>query len=514
MITIEKNQRFSRSKIWQAQRSFYDKKGVDAWAKEVPFYITSNPFIANAYAKIIISFIKDCRSKGICDTFYLIELGAGPGLFSFYLLKQLTMMAKELNWHDLPFCYVMTDFTEKNIEFWQNNPELKPFLDAGSLDFAKLDIENDTQVKLIHSGKTLLADHSDSPLIVIANYLFDTIVGDIFQIKKGNLYESLVSLSTSAKNLKENAPKNWKQVKISHTEKLIKSKYYDEPHFDKVLAEYKDFIENSYFNFPSGSLKGISHLNKMAHGKMLLLSSDKGFVSPKELDGMKFPELDFHGSFSLMVNFDAISRYFSYLNGDAFLQTPRGGLSTNAFVSGFKFNDLPLTNMALNDVIDNFSPTDYFNLFEYIEKNAKKMDFESIAGTLSMSRWDPYVFMRLSEQLTNLIEKHNDEMIDYIFEKIDRVAENFYFVPGCDDVLFAIGVLFYTIDDYTTALYYYHQSLRYFPEESAETFYNIGLCHFYEKRYKPAITYFEKALEKDPKSKDAKNMLKSAKRKK
>ena len=81
MINIEKNQRFSRSHIWHAQRSFYDKKGADAWAKEVPFYITSNPFIANAYAKIIISFIKDCRSQGICDTFYLVELGAGPGLF-------------------------------------------------------------------------------------------------------------------------------------------------------------------------------------------------------------------------------------------------------------------------------------------------------------------------------------------------------------------------------------------------------------------------------------------------
>ncbi len=514
MINIEKNQRFSRSHIWHAQRSFYDKKGADAWAKEVPFYITSNPFIANAYAKIIISFIKDCRSQGICDTFYLVELGAGPGLFSFYLLNQLTDMAKALNWQDLPFCYVMTDFTEKNIEFWQSNPELKKFLDAGSLDFAKIDIENDSSVKLIHNGKTLLTDHSDSPLIVIANYLFDSIVGDIFQIKNGKLYESLVSLSTTAKNLKDGAPKNWKQVKISHAEKLVKNTYYSEPHFDSVLFEYKNLLKNSYFNFPSGSLRGIAHLNKIAHGKMLLLSSDKGFVSPKELDDMKFPELDFHGSFSLMVNYDAICAYFEALNGDAFLQTPRGGLTTNAFVSGFKFDDLPLTNMALNDCVDSFSPTDYFNLFEYIEKNSEKMDLEAIAGALSMSRWDPYVFMRLSSQLTNLVEKQTDEMIDYIFEKIERVAENFYFVPGCDDVLFAIGVLFYAIDDYTTALYYYHQSLNYFPEESAETYYNIGLCHFYEKRYKHAINYFEKSLEKDPKSKDAKNMLKSAKRKK
>lgn len=514
MISIEKNQRFSRSQIWQAQRSFYDKKGAAAWAKEVPFYITSNPFIAHAYAKIIISFIKDCRAQGICDTFYLVELGAGPGLFSFYLLNQLTMMAKDLNWHDLPFCYVMTDFTEKNIEFWQSNHELKEFLAAGSLDFAKIDIENDTSVKLIHSGKTLLSDHSDSPLIVIANYLFDSIIGDIFQVKNGKLYESLVSLSTVAKNLKDNAPKNWKQVKISHAEKPVKNKYYSEQHFDKVLFRYKDLLKNSHFNFPSGSLKGLAHLNKIAHGKMLLLSSDKGFVSPRELDGMKFPELDFHGSFSLMVNYHAISGYFDCLNGDSFLQSPRGGLTTNAFVSGFKFKDLPLTHMALSECIDNFSPTDYFNLFEYIEENSAKMDLEAMAGTLSMSRWDPYVFMRLAEPLTALVEKQSDEMIDFIFEKIDRVADNFYFVPGCDDVLFAIGVLFYVIDDYTTALYYYHQSLRYFPEESAETFYNIGLCHFYEKRYKQAATYFEKSLEKDPKSKDAQRMLRSAKRKK
>ncbi len=41
----------SQSSIWNYMSLFYDQKGVDAWADtHVPYFVTSNAFIAHKYA--------------------------------------------------------------------------------------------------------------------------------------------------------------------------------------------------------------------------------------------------------------------------------------------------------------------------------------------------------------------------------------------------------------------------------------------------------------------------------
>lgn len=35
------------------QREFYKREGMEAWNWQVPFYVTSNPYIANSYASLI-----------------------------------------------------------------------------------------------------------------------------------------------------------------------------------------------------------------------------------------------------------------------------------------------------------------------------------------------------------------------------------------------------------------------------------------------------------------------------
>ncbi len=48
----------------------------------------------------------------------------------------------------------------------------------------------------------------------------------------------------------------------------------------------------------------------------------------ESLDRLGHPSISFHGSFSMMVNFDAIGRYFKNSGGDSFLQTSRKGIKT------------------------------------------------------------------------------------------------------------------------------------------------------------------------------------------
>ncbi|UCC99678.1 MAG: hypothetical protein JSW66_07285 [Phycisphaerales bacterium] len=68
---LEQSVRLSQSMLWDTQRAFYASgRSIQAWQKGiVPQYITSNPFIAASYARVISAFIDDCHSAtNVCLT--------------------------------------------------------------------------------------------------------------------------------------------------------------------------------------------------------------------------------------------------------------------------------------------------------------------------------------------------------------------------------------------------------------------------------------------------------------
>src|SRR5579864_6849199 len=92
-VIFEKQIRFSKSVLWKIQREYYDQLGINAWVNLIPYYITSNPYIAKSYAKIALNFIrnwKDLHPQTEQQPFYIIEFGAGPGHFGFYVIKAIT----------------------------------------------------------------------------------------------------------------------------------------------------------------------------------------------------------------------------------------------------------------------------------------------------------------------------------------------------------------------------------------------------------------------------------------
>ena len=169
--------------------SFYDRKGPDSWAQGiVPHFITCNSFIGRSYAKVLHGFFMDCLSPNSKmpidpnETFYIIELGTGSGKFSFYMLKALDEMRAVCSFPWKKIVYVMTDFTEKNFKFWQNHPSLKQYFDSGRLDAGIFDAVNDRKITLWKSGIVLEANSVSNPICIVANYLFDTLYHDIFQV--------------------------------------------------------------------------------------------------------------------------------------------------------------------------------------------------------------------------------------------------------------------------------------------------------------------------------------------
>jgi len=516
MVTLDHAKPFSQSIFWEGQRSFYQKKGINAWADTVPFYITSNPFISYCYAELILRFIQDWTQKDPASAkkpFYIVELGTGSGQFSFYVLKKLTELLAHFNLQNIQLRYIMTDFVEDNIKAWQQHKRLQPFVEQKILDFARFDLEQDSEINTIQFDFKLSKDQScENPLIVIANYVFDSVVSDIFKIKQGKIYSSLVSLATPSDNLKNGLPKSWRKVKIRHTDQEIEQ-YYSDPRLNKTLSVYRESIKNSYILFPNSALNGLEHLQKLSRHKLFLISSDKGFTNTYDLDEQPYPEIDFHGSFSLMVNFHAIASYFKQNQGDYFLPTAREGLTTGIFSSACPLAELKEVSYLLQNKINGFSPIDFYNLAIEIEKLYPKVDLKFLASLLELSHWDPFIFSIISERLVKLIEKEDTEVVDQIILNIPKLVDNFYYLPKCDDIFFTLGLLFYAIDDFPSAIKYYNLSAQHF-KPGYELFYNLGLSYFNNKNFADAREQFEKALLLKPKNLALKKMIASCKRKK
>jgi tetratricopeptide (TPR) repeat protein len=484
------------------QRDYFDQEGINAWVNQVPFYITSNPQIANCYAQVVMAFIRDvinANPDAKNHPFYILELGTGSGRFSFYALKTLLALRDALGMQDIDICYVMSDFTKNNIKYYETHPALQPYLEKGQVDFAIYDLESGKPITLQQKNIRLSQDTLANPLIVFANYIFDTVSHDSFTVNEGKLYELLLSISTPESNMRDNKPVNMEHLSIEYKLNEIKKDYYGDPDLDSILENYKKTLLDTSFLFPIGSIRAIKLLKKLAHDKLFIIASDKGYNTLAALDRLGHPSLSFHGSFSMMVNFHAMANYFKNSGGDYFLQTPRKGIKTSVFMSGYKLADLKNTNIVIQNYVEGFSPADYFTLHRRMSDTFQECTLDVIAAHLNLSKWDPHIYSKMANRMTTLVEEADNDTINFLASNMHKLAANYYYMPKSDCVLFEIAVFYHSIKRYQEALQYYREAQKYVGEQFG-LFYNRGLCEHNLGLNEDALKDFQQANLLDPES--------------
>jgi SAM-dependent MidA family methyltransferase len=499
-IILQKNTAFAKSDLWKLQRRFFEEQGIMAWNNKVPYHITSNPGIANAYANIIIRFIQDCINQekyNPLEFFYIIELGAGSGKFSFYTIQCLFDLFKQFEMQDVKLKYVMTDFTLSNIDFWKNHPALAPYIETGFLDFAKFDIETDQEINLINSGVRLNKKKNlnpyRNPMIVIANYVFDTVAHDVFYLNEGQLQNGLVTISVPKEQLIDGHVKELESITTNYCYRNCDINYYSDKTLQAILAFYKNHYKNIKFLFPIGSLKGIKHLQDISGNQLLLLTTDKGYSNCLEDFEVSDPHIAFHSSFSLMVNFHAIGLYFKYSGGDCYYQNYQNDILTCAYLLGNKFKQLPETRTALIQNIDHFSPANLFKIYQHIYATLPVSDLNTLLSYLAITHWYPALFDDYIELIIDRIDKTNPIMIKDWLAILPKLAAHYYYLPAASNTLFNIGKFLQAINECKMALKYYEESLNY-QYQHEETYYNMGICHYNLGNFLQATELFKQIL--------------------
>jgi SAM-dependent methyltransferase len=440
--TLEKGQRLSNSILWKWQRDFFERQGIDAWrANIVPHHITSSAFIANAYARILLGFLRGCKLNRR-HPLYILELGAGSGRLAWLILKNLGQYADHPVLKDVALKYVMTDISRLTLDYWQSHPGLRDFMEKGLLDIAHFDPLGDTAIQLLVSGKTIVPDNLANPLIVIANYVFDGIPQDAFHARGGYLFEGLVT-TRCPRSAADPDGAQLENANIAYHYHPAPAPYYDEPEWNQILREYTERLPDTKFLFPVAALRAIAGLERLSGGRLLLLSADRGYTGEESLHmGKGAPDMSHHGSVSMMVDYQILGEYFRLRGGEVLHPARRAAsLNVSLFLTASLAAAHTETRLAWEDAIDRFGPDDFFTLKEGLDRCYEALSAEQLLSVLRLSCWDYRRFLAMAPRLIELAATFSPAQREELSDAVARVWDAYLPLGESNDLAVTIGTL-------------------------------------------------------------------------
>ncbi|AGF57693.1 tetratricopeptide (TPR) repeat protein [Clostridium saccharoperbutylacetonicum] len=500
---LEAEKRLSESMIWKLQSDFFANQGPEAWIKGiVPQYITTNPYIANQYAKTVFGYLRDYAAREDMDknaVIYIMELAAGVGRFTYTFLKRFLQLIENSSLKNIKFKYLVTDFAERNIEYWQNHSFLKPYFESGILDCATFDISKDEEIKLRYSGEVLSSGKMKNPLILFANYTFDSLPQDTFYVNEGEIFEGLISITSQGENNDPNDKSILAGLDYYYTDKKIEDmNYYEDKILNDVLKHYKKSLEDTAFYMPIIGLRCITRLRKLFNDDVILISADKGYKNEEVMNKNYHPYLSKHGCVSMTVNFHALELYFKGLGGKAIHSIyDHESINVSLFMLSQSNHDLIETSMAYNEVIETIGPDDFYNMKKAIMPLSSSLTTKELLTFLRFTIWDSRTLLELYNILLERIPSEEDFPKDELITAINKAWEYYFPIGEEGDLGYYFGSILGYLGQDEDALRFFESSLEFYGE-CPETNYEIALCYYNLQQVDKALEYAEKALNIDP----------------
>jgi tetratricopeptide (TPR) repeat protein len=394
----------------------------------------------------------------------------------------------------------MTDFTESNLRSWAAQPLFQEFLDAGVLEFGLFDIEKDTTIKLVRADKTLTPSDVKNPIIVFANYIFDTVTQDIFRFEGGNVNEVLVTTRHSQPQPPDlSNPEVMSQFSLSYENRPIDpTHYYPEAFLNRLLINYRQRLSDTTVALPTGGLRGLARLLALSGNRLLLISSDKGYTHEDELFFLTTQHIQFHGSLSMMVNYHAVEMALGeHPGGSVAMATNQRhiNLKSAAFVVGGNDQQFRDTKLTFGEHMDTFGPYDFYTLLAQVRQHTTQPSIEQILGLLRVSRYDPNVVLEYGKELLEQAGNASDALKQELHAALVRCWDNFY--PLGRDLPFELGRILLAMRRPREAIEFNKHSLRMFGEHPV-THGNMGICYYHSEQFEDSLRSFERSLEMSP----------------
>ncbi|MNW38122.1 hypothetical protein D3C74_151810 [compost metagenome] len=510
-VTNKQRYRFSEAPIWNIQRKYYEEEGLKAWNNDqVPQYITCNPLIAAAYAEMIFGLLQDRANKGDnSEPVLIVELGAGAGRFAFHVLHELCQLIDYVGIAVPPFRYIMTDLAMNNILAWKKHPALQPFIARGILDFARFDAVHDTVLNLIVSEATIRKGDLKQPLVIVANYFFDSIPQELLYVGEGQIYEADVFVEYPERSDSLKPSELLDQISL-HYEHRRAPEYEQEAYpYRDVIATYREHLEDSHILFPVTALTCLERLNQLSQEGFLLITADKG---DHLLENFKFaepPELILHGSFSLTANYHAIQQVLQQ-NGALALFPPHHykNINVGCIIHMNTPMDYSQTRLAYRRFIERFGPDEFFSLKEWVDRNLDSMELQQILSFWRLGGYDAEFFIQSTKQISSLLQDANDEEQQDILQGIQLLWSSYYVMEQRYDIALEAGLLLFEMEMYEESKRFLEISIHEDQEEIVSTvYYCLAICCFELELEEDALKYMRELLKLEPDHEEARALI-------
>src|SRR5205085_8965817 len=133
------------------------------------------------------------------------------------------------------------------------------------------------------------------PLVVLANYVFDSVPADAFAIGDGTVEECVVAVSGD----------DVATMELEYARAPLVA--YGDPDLDALLEHYREILADTVVTIPRAAIECVRRLRALSGDRLLVLAADKAHSTAEALGFRSEPDLTRHGSaFSLMVNFHAL----------------------------------------------------------------------------------------------------------------------------------------------------------------------------------------------------------------
>ncbi|MDT5093083.1 MAG: hypothetical protein QOH60_2446 [Mycobacterium sp.] len=476
--------------LWDHQRRFYAGDSANIWGTAtVPHGITSNPRIANTYARLAVAFLRSATpTPGVGDEHdiaHIVEFGGGAGRFAYLFVRQLRELAPGMR-----FTYVLTDFSADRVASWMGNPSYRALVEEGLIDFAVLDADRPQPLQLAVSGRTLGPGSLHGPVLGVANYVFDTLRHDGFAVRGGELLESRVRLPDDAEKMADGEPVfdvAWETMPCGPVQEDIAD----------VLAFYREMLDDTSLLVPVGGLQCLDFLASLTSGPTCALVADKGHCTPVELCSQPNPAVVPHGGgFSMMVNFDFLARWVRMRGGAAILpREPARSLVVAAFVEG-DLDDRAQFECLVQDQLLDIGPDNYFTIRPLLSASALP-SIDAMMASLRLSRFDPALFVEFLPGLLEALPSVLDVMRAEVKRVLMRVWDNYFPIGEPIDMALCVGLGFSAMEQFADAVDFLEMSVKEHPD-SAPAAFSMAVARRGLHDLRAAMEWVSKALELEP----------------
>jgi hypothetical protein len=501
---------FSQSLIWDLQRKYYEEMGSKAWrAGEVPHYVTSNLRQANAYAEMAVALHKDYKRQHPMSTepIHILELGGGSGRFSYYLLRRLQILCEYEGISFMDFHYILTDFTQSNLDFWCLHPRFQPYFESGLLDIALFDVTRPAPLELQISGVCVGPGDWNSPAVVIANYVWDSIPQELLYVSQERFNAVNVALTVDADPSTLSSVQMMETMHLEYAYASVTPDWIYLPVFQPILNDYALPLEKAWLLFPTLAIQCLEYVRRLSQKGILLLTADKGAHQLEGVLSSTPPSWASHGSISMNVNYHALVQYCKYTGGQAFFPDHTYySINTGCLMLLSGWESYRSTWQGCRKYLDATGPDTYFTLYKCVRAHLASVQIRDILAALRLSLYDSHQLSIYSQRIVEITAELTPTDIKDLLPILHGCWENYFPLAEDMDLPTLLGSICYSIGAYEWAIYYFEHSTDIYGSYTG-TFFNIAVCHYMLGNEAEAQRLLQIVVTHDPENSEAHALL-------